>query len=306
MAKRRKGKRAGLTALIVVVIILGGVGVTTLAVAQNYTEDELTHHLFRDFGIACLISALVTVAYEAYVRYRFDIEKIDTLLHTVYGSSIPLEVWNSIKDTLLSRPVLRQDAIFHLRVESHPNQKDTVVLDVQLEYTLVRLGGDRQYEITHYLDAHICDKQLGLPCFLTASLGAEAFAINSSGPWGTPQDSAWLDDKGCLTIKLRPPDSMLPETPFAVRRREVRAVPGSYFFVMTEVTTGLRIHLEECPESVEVYLSLWPPLPEVNLGATRYALFRHTFLPGHGFEFKFIPRVNRLQAKEAEKPLTGS
>src|ERR1051325_11634600 len=109
MAAPQKGKAAGLRALASVVVGLIIVGLALLVVSKNYGETELRHHLIRDFGIACLISALVTVAYEAYVRYRFDIAKIDTLLNTVYGSSIPLSVWTDIKEKLLRRPVLRRD-----------------------------------------------------------------------------------------------------------------------------------------------------------------------------------------------------
>jgi len=304
MGERKAGKEAGVRFLALIVGALFFVGLIFLAVANNWKNHERTTHLLRDFGTACLISALVTILYEAYVRYRFDIAKIDTLLNTVYGSSIPLEVWNNIRENLLSRPVLRRNAAFHLRVSLHPSNTAVLVLETQLEYMLTRLTtGD--YQVAHYLDSHISDADQHLPRFIHASLGAESFGIDTDQDWKSKDNSASFEHfTGCLTIKLPPANQSPPEVPVAIRRIEVRNLPGSYFFVMTEVTTGMRVYLEECPAAVTVKLSLWPPVPEINLSDVKYAFLSSMFLPGHALEFKFIassqPAAQPPQAQVAQ------
>jgi hypothetical protein len=297
VAAGRTGKEVGTRFLVAIVGALFITGILALALSNVYKKHELAAHLIRDFGIACVISALVTILYEAYVRYRFDIAKIDTLLNTVYGSSIPLEVWQNIRDTLLSRNVLREDAAFHLRVKLHPSRTDMALLEIQIEYTLVRLR-NVDYTVTHYLDAHISDKALLVPRFLHASVGSDAFQIDAVGPWKDTSGLATLDANGCLSIGLASQEKSRVKIPIAIRRLETRNVPGSYFFVMTEVTTGLRVYLEECPPTIAVTLASWPIEPEIDLSKEKYALLSQIFLPGHSLEFKLLATQPR--------PATGS
>jgi hypothetical protein len=78
--------------------------------------------------------------------------------------------------------------------------------------------------------------------------------------------------------------------PVSLRREEVRSVPGSYYLMITEVTTRVRVHLDEAPENLNVHLTLWPPQTDRPLSETRYALINNSLLPGHALEFQFIPK----------------
>src|SRR2546429_9179482 len=104
-------KGTGLRILLLLVILLFIVGVILLIVAHYNSHHALIHAISRDIGIAFLISALVTIAYEAYARTRFDLAKIESLLDTVYGSGVPAGIWESIKETLLKREVIRRNSI---------------------------------------------------------------------------------------------------------------------------------------------------------------------------------------------------
>src|SRR5262245_51316311 len=147
-AKKKEWK---FLALVVVVLFL--IGVTLIVLASYNIEHHLTHDLLRDLGIAFIISALVTIAYETYARSRFDLAKIETLLDTVYGSGVPPRIWNSIKEKLLSRKVLRRESVLHLRVLRDPElEPDKVLLEIDLAYDLVNLiPKEEKYEVVHGL-----------------------------------------------------------------------------------------------------------------------------------------------------------
>src|ERR1043166_4443651 len=92
-------------ATIVVLLLIIGLGLLIWA-SKSKTED-VWHHLKRDLGITCLMSVIVTMTYEVYIRKRVDLEKIQSVLSTVAGSNIPPRVWDSIRSDLLSRKLIR-------------------------------------------------------------------------------------------------------------------------------------------------------------------------------------------------------
>ena len=57
--------------------------------------------------------------------------------------------------------------------------------------------------------------------------------------------------------------------------------------IMTEITEGLRIYLDECAADVNVIVSFYPTAHEVNLTTDRVAIIREPLLPGHCLEFKY-------------------
>src|SRR5262245_45205934 len=75
--------------LITVLLGLSLAGIGLLVVSTYIVEYEVLHHLVRDVAIALLVSALVTYCYEGYLRKRVDFEKLESVLRTVAGSSIP-------------------------------------------------------------------------------------------------------------------------------------------------------------------------------------------------------------------------
>jgi hypothetical protein len=300
-------RKAGFGFLLVLVIPLILVGVTLLIIAYNNSDNHLTHDITRDIGIAFLISALVTVAYETYARTRFDLAKIESLLDTVFGSGIPAKVWESIKETLLKRELIRCNTELRVSVVRGEAVADSsnVILDIDLAYDLASLLPiSKDFTIIHGLDEHITASYL--PRFLEASIDDHSEVINKSTEWGAT-DQIMMVDRGRLYMKVNLPAASENVTRhFRVRREEVRSCPGSYYFIMTELTEGIRVHLGDCAEDVEVTLGLRPSEDTVDLTAKRIAVINEPLLPGYGLEFKLKSRSMSEQNHSLEQTHSGA
>jgi hypothetical protein len=284
-----------------VVALLFIVGVALLVLASYNREHQLTHDILRDLGIAFIISALVTLAYEIYARTRFDLAKIETLLDTVYGSGIPPRIWDSIKDTLLSRRVLRQDSVLHLRVERDPSVgTGNVVLELDLSYDLLNLlPKEHTYEVVHGLDEHIATAHL--PHFLEASVGECSDTIGGSDPWQSKKCDMSVE-KGRLLLRVPLPAAKEnTAVPVRITRHEFRWCPGSYYLIMSEITDRFRVYLDECAEDVNVTLFLYPAALQVDLTANHIAIINEPLLPGYCLEFKLTTRSVAKDAPPADK-----
>src|SRR5512138_1945681 len=108
--------------------------------STHLDEHEVWHHLVRDVGIACLVSALVTICYEGYLRQKVDLEKLESVLRTVAGSNIPVTVWQRIQLGLLARQIIRRG--MHLKVSVNRSQNVTYLCEIGivLSYRLVNLS----------------------------------------------------------------------------------------------------------------------------------------------------------------------
>lgn len=282
-------KNSGLPILFLLLALLFVVGITLLVVASYEEAHHLTHDLFRDIGIAFLVSGLVTGAYEAYARTRFDLGKISALLETVYGSGVPPAVWESIKDNLLRRELIRRNVIVHLRVSRSASDHNTLVLEVDLAYDLQSLlSKDRDFTVSHGLDEHITGRDL--PRFVDVSIDSRSESVDGD-PWQT-HDGVMKVNNGQLDLRvsLRSLKAELPVS-LRIRRHEVRQCPGSYYLIMTEVTDGLRVYLDECAEDVKVSLMIRPREGSNELNPGDVRIVDGPLLPGHGMEFKFTNRV---------------
>lgn len=288
-------RKSGLITLVLLDILLVVIGTALLIVAHKNPQRLLLHDLSRDIGIAFIVSSLVTIAYETYARTRFDLAKISALLDTVYGSGIPPRVWERIKETLLKREVMRQNAVIHLGVLRDENiDADNLVLDVDLSYDLANLQSKAaEYLVVHGLDEHITAHNL--PRFMYASIGPRSEVITDSRSWSTTDELLSVAN-GSLTLKvLLRPNSEDAAVPLRIRRREVRECPGSYYLIMTEVTDGVTVYLDECPADVDVEVAIRPSEAFRHLKSGDLVLVEEPLLPGHGLEFKFTPRLQPEQ-----------
>lgn len=279
-------KKAGLKVLVLLVVLLFIVGVILLVVAHYNSQHALTHDISRDIGIAFLISALVTLAYEAYARTRFDLEKIESLLDTLYGSGLPAGIWESIKETLLKRELIRRNSVLDVRVLRDPSVgEDNVVLDIDLTYDLANLlSKDKVYTVLHGLDEHIAAAKL--PRFIGASIGNRYETITNNMSWQT-KDGVMTVHNGRLSLTVDlPAASEKGAIPLTIKRQEVRSCPGSYYLIMTELTEGFRINLRDGADDVNVTVALRPSERVIDLTKKRIEIINEPLLPGHCLEFK--------------------
>lgn len=142
-----------------------------------------------------------------------------------------------------------RNTVLHLSVSRDPTiGSDEVVLGVDLAYELGNLlNKDAAYEVVHGLDEHIAAGQL--PRFLEASIGARSERVVGD-PWTGKSGGMEVKD-GCLRmlVQLRPAREKVL-VPLRVTREEFRTCPGSYYLIMSEITEGMKIYLDDCPIDV--------------------------------------------------------
>jgi hypothetical protein len=161
---------------------------------------------------------------------------------------------------------------------------DEVILGIDYAYDLGNLvNKDARYEIVHALDEHIATLQL--PRFLEASSGTYSESLDSD-PWESKGgDISVKDGRLTMMVQLRPSrDNVL--VPVRLVREEFRTCPGSYYLIMSEITEGIKIYLDECPKDVDVTLFLYPTSQEVSLTEKHVAIIEEPLLLGHCLEFK--------------------
>lgn len=285
MSKRRDTV-AFLAIGVLVLLALGG---ALLFAADQAAPGTFVRDVLRDLAIACWVSAFLTGAYEMYARTRFDLGKIEALLDTVYGSGVPLEVWRSIKSSLLSRARTRRNAQIHLRIiKDEPVEDGCLVIEIDVSYDLFSLE-EKETDVTvsHRLDEHIVSKNGNLPRFLEASIGPRSASMPEPGDW-TSADKAIRVRNGRVYLDGRlSAASEGKGLPVRVRRREVRTFPGSYYLVTTEFAEGARIYLDEALSNVNVYVTVRPKSEDFPLSKVHILIVEEPLLPGHSVEFKF-------------------
>lgn len=282
-AVRRRKSRLLLVSLVLGLLIAG---VALLLLPGVRSIDDAVHELARDLGIACIISALVTASYEVYIRRRFDLERLSSLLETVYGSSVPMSVWRRVTATVLARDWLRRNVVLSLRVVRDPAiGPDKVILDLAYRYELVNLT-ERTLEVPvgHALDDHIAVAGANLPRFVTVDTGSGLEHINASTGWRSANGQITLEG-GRLDFTVSVPSGAA--VPIRTRRYEVRECPGSYFLLMDELIDGLTIQLDEYLPDVRVLVTIRPTMENIDLNNNLAVRDTEPLLPGHGIELKF-------------------
>jgi hypothetical protein len=273
--------------LLVLFLILLGVG--GLYLTTFLDEKVIAYHLVRDLSLAFLISGLVTGSYEIYIRRRVDLEKIESVLTTVAGSSVPPNVWDDIKRTLLNRKVIRRHVEIRLSLTAVGN--DNYCLTYEFAYDLASLlPRSGTVPVIHGLDEHITNQTAGLPRFEACTFDDAAFVIPPQPIWESADKKVKVENgRLAFSVFLQPAVASGPGTSvrISVRRSEVRACPGSYYLLMTELTDGIWFYLESAPQDVKVILMVRPEDDEIELDAQK-PLFNTNavLLPGHGIEIK--------------------
>ncbi len=271
----------------------GGAVVVFLA-HKLLKAKEPWESVVRDLGIALIVAALVTVGYESYARSRYDLDRISALLDTVYGSGVSATTWNSIKRTLLQREVSRTNMVMRLRLAPYAEaDMSRLELDLDLTYDLGNLQPTERagYLIVHELDRHITDPERTLPRFRSFSIDGKRRNLVSPGTVPSAEPSGFVND-GRLTVPVHlAPAPEGRRVRVGVRRTEFRSCPDSYFFIMTELTEGVHVYLDECPPGVRVQVRVRPTEDEIDLNEAAEFVVAEPMLPGHALEFKLTPTV---------------
>lgn len=291
MSEQAEKRRRALLTLVAIVAVLMSVGGMLFVWASATPRESAAYAVIHDFGIACLVSAFVTVSYEVYTRVRFDLERVEAILEAIYGGGVPLSVWRNIKATLLTRNKYRRNMVIRIGVE-HDDRlaSNEVILDVTMQYDLVNLHEDRRTEvIAHRLDEHIANEKARLPRFVEATIGDRVEDIDAAHNWAS-SDKAMTVSGGRFTahVDLEPASEGVG-VPVNLRRLEIRTCPGSYYIVTSEIIENVRVHLDHYQAAVDVFVTIRPSKEDVSLRRHHVVDMRGPLLPGHCIEFKLAP-----------------
>lgn len=283
LEKLMNAERTSLRKLTIWLVLLGLAGGGIILLATRVDEKAVWHHLVRDVGIATIVSALVTGIYEAYLRARVDIHKISSVLSTVAGSNVPPRVWQNIQAEILSRRMIRTRAELRLWISA---ANERYVIRQELSYDLGLLASiDDDLIVRHELDVQIDSPELSVPRFESVAIGNQFYAIpaTEAARWQSADQIVKTAGEE-LTIRIRPADHI--DTRICVRRAELRQAPGTYHLVMTELTDGLRVNLEDAPETLKLVLYLPNRTKHVLSKANPLVVTNTVILPGHTVELQ--------------------
>jgi hypothetical protein len=80
-----------------------------------------------------------------------------------------------------------------------------------------------------------------------------------------------------------------------LKRREYRQCPGTYNLVQPELTDGIKVFLDDCPDDIRVELIVRPFQQQpfiLDTDSTSMYASDEVLLPGHCIEFKLVSRGN--------------
>lgn len=267
-------------------LVLLAIAALLLALASSPPEhSSLPEHspwreIIRDVGIAFLVAVIVTAVYELHVRARSKEESDLEIINRLFGDRIGAEVWDEVKARIFEKKAIRRKVDIHLGL-SRPNDaklpEGAYVCRMKLTYDLHGLCARAEpFDVSHALDYHMrCDRW---PRYKKLKIDGRAY----------PPES-FAEGKFFVEVMLPPKDGRPVHVD--TEREEIVHVPGSFPFVMTELTTEITLHLMGIPESVEAAVHIRPHLRrEMSFEVDEVLsdqLSDVLLLPGQFIEFRF-------------------
>ena len=249
---------------------------------QGISAAELRHHLFRDVGIAFMVAAVVTAIYELHARTRFDRATMTGVLGSIYNDIVDGSVWEEIRQQILDKELVRKggDITISLkRNDSLPKGQHIVWLEFEYDLTGLR-SAHRRVELRHFLDSFMSNPALNLPRFDQIVIGDKVYKGNAL--------KECIDNNGVFKKRLSIEGREGKPIRIIVERQEIVYVPGAYNLIMGELTDGIRIHLEQITEDIELEVNMKGRVDKIEEDGFLHC--RKFFLPGQGVEFRFKPK----------------
>lgn len=246
-------------------IVLAGLGFTAasalLARAAGW-KDGVVRELLKDTGIALVTAAVVTVLFDR----AMEIRKVSDMFALVFGKDVGESVVTAARSAVFKRPYIRENADYIFTVRRDAGlPPDQALITLRVSYYVYALpDGNRNFQFEQELENyHIRGRDaLGgdLPRFDFVSIdgetveGDELRRLSVAGKFTAAK-----------AVTLNPwPTSESATTPrelqgkrITAQRTEIVDIPGSYSLVLSELTKGIRVHIVDQPEGVEVTMKDW-------------------------------------------------
>lgn len=248
------------------IIIIGSLlGLLLLTVSLKWRRDnwnEVLRDLIRDVGIALLVAALVTIAYELHARSLYDRDNFVGMLQAVMGKVVPPEVWKAVQGTVIERDRIRGDIDIRLRVKRNPSlpqHQGTLWMDFRYYLKGLHLK-EETLEVQHSLDDICSFGKLNLPRFERINIGTEEYKLSDQSKFRKSENEILESvdgrvrinrkkGKADLSVDIPPQDK--PGIRIETVREELIYLPGSYSIVMSELTEGrITLTIDEWPDDM--------------------------------------------------------
>jgi hypothetical protein len=226
----------------------------------------------RDVGIALCISVFIAFLIEVGLAHRM----FENGLNAIMRQTVPPEVWNEIRQNVISQPVIQHDWHITMKIEKGNTE---YISTTTLHYVIESLRDVWPHQVHHELDLN----------------------RNPVTPPGNRYEKISVDSKPVDLQKAVSTDKLKAdfEVPFighgkkkkvSVRFSERVSETDIITWWMSIATIGLSITVT-VPDNLNVTVSAHHPVGVFQVGVKGHWVFKGVMLPGQGFEIQLTPKT---------------
>ena len=238
----------------------------------------------HDFGIGegLVASGFVTLIYESHSRAQKDRETMGGILRLVYNDIVADGFWEEIEAEILNRKFIRKNAAIEIDFKEDAELPGKLCIHLRFSYEVYALRPvPTTANLIHRLNFHIEDERQSLPRFEMIRIG-DSYARSRADL--TEFSRTKKPFQHHVSLKPKNKDE---GTDVRVTREELVYLPGTYNFVLAELTSGITISSDSIPDGIKVKVALRPGKPEEVLRPSTVPIRdKKLFLPGSCIEFR--------------------
>ena len=246
------------------------VGIGLIVVAHGILSGHvLLSEILRDVGIALCISVFIAVLIEIGLAHQM----FEKGLNAIMRQTVPPEVWDEIRQHVISQPVIRRDLHIKMNIA---NDNGSYISTTSLDYIIESLRGVFTHHVHHELDVH------------RFAAGYQEISVDNH-----PIDlkEAVSDDHLHAHFDvdfIRSSNNKKISVIFSERVRETDVIN----WWMPTATSRLCVTVT-VPDTLDVRVRVHHPEDKLlHLVAPRHWAFDGVMLPGQGLEIQLTPKTS--------------
>lgn len=277
----------------------------------RWSQENLIRTIIRDFGIALIVAAFLTLAIEIYTKTKLISEVRKGVLEATFQKIIPEVIFREVQAHIIKARVLRKGWDIHLSVHEDENvsrtHPDCYVTRTVTRYKIHNLVNQaHEHTITSALDlSSDCSDAVGkLPRYEKVQIGAETYGVG-----GKDLKKILTDDGAGYRVQALLPKSIDEPVVVINEIRDILRVPDTFAWWTSIQAEGGRLTIDSF--SVPALKFEVKPLHPNRVGIEepvkgRMWEFHGGFLPWQGFEIRvWKERLALPQAQVAETAVVG-
>jgi hypothetical protein len=269
---------------------LRGLTLSVVAILVGLAITGFSHSKDLGIGAGLVTSGFVTLIYELHSRAQKDRETIAGILKLVYNDIVVDGFWEEIEKELFARKFIRKNATIEIDFLEDPSLLGKLRIRLKFSYDLSALRpASTTIHLTHRLNFHIEDKKLNLPRFEMVRIGDHFARDRDALAECSTRKQPFRHQ---LTIRHKNKEIITVR----VSREELSYIPGTYNFVLAEMTSGIAISSDSVPDGLKVTVALRPGEHPKELHPSAVPIKdRKLFLPGSCIEFRLEDSIGSAE-----------